>query len=217
MGDHADESGEPVESYCVHWSERSCVSGLQSHQDDFGDFGRPAANPSILELRLEAKVKLYTTPDLIVESPGRAWVIFAALRIEDKGDEADVSLCVLQLDKPVAFRAAVLNEHGTIQAGINLLHRAFTLEKKTEVIDGSGVKPLWKFEAKRNEKDDCFDLFVVAHWEKWNEAGILWDARFFLAQDDRQLSPRNMGFDAFYKRCTREMGLKYRRKGKSRK
>ena len=185
------------------------MSGPQSHQDDCGDFGRPAANPGILEFRLEAKVKLYTTPDLIVESPGGAWVTFAALRIEDKGAGVDVSLCVVPpLDKPVAFRAAVLNEHGTIQAGINLLHRAFTLEKKTEVIDGSGVKPLWKFEAKRNEKDDRFDLFVIAHWEEWNEAGILWDARFFLAQDDRQLSPRNMGLDAFRKRYT-QMGLKY--------
>jgi hypothetical protein len=204
LGDHADESGEPVESYCVHWRERSCVSGSQSHQDDCGDFGRPAANPGILELRPEAKVKLYTTPDLIVES--RAWVNFAALRIEDKGDGADVSLCVVGLDKPVAFRAAVLNAHGTIQAGINLLHRAFTLET-----------PLWKFKAKRNEKEDRFELFVIAHWQEWNEKGVLWNRRFFDAQDDRQLSPRNMGLDGFKKRCTREMGLIYWRKGKSRK
>ena len=51
------------------------MNGPQSHQDDRGDFGRPAANPGgILELRPEAKVKLYTTPDLNVdESPGGAW------------------------------------------------------------------------------------------------------------------------------------------------
>ena len=70
--------------------------------------------------------------------------------------------------------------HGTIQAGIKLLHRAFTLEKKTEVVDGSGITPVWKFKAKRNEKEDRernekedrFDLFVIAHWQEWNKAGI---------------------------------------------
>ena len=55
------------------------------------------------------------------------------------------------LDKPVAFRAAVLDAHGTIQAGINLLHRAFTLEKKTEVLFGSGMMPVWEFKAKRDK------------------------------------------------------------------
>jgi hypothetical protein len=177
----------------------------------------PQQTLGILEFRPEAKVKLYTTPDLKVDSPGGAWVTFAALRIEDKGDGVDVSLCVVQLDKPVAFRAAVLNAHGTIQAGINLLHRAFTLEKKTEVPYGSRLTPVWKFKAQRNERDDCFDLFVIAHWQEWNEKGVLWDRRFFDAQDDHQLSPRNMGLDAFKKRCTGEMGLIYWRKGKSRK
>jgi hypothetical protein len=184
----------------------------------------------ILELRPEAKVRLYTTPDLIVvESPGGARVTFAALRIEDKGNGADVSLCVIRLDKPVAFRAAVLDAHGTIQAGINLLHRVFTLGKKTEVLDGSRVTPVWKFEAKRvkakrvkakfkakrvkakrDEKNDRFDLFVIAHWQEWNEAGILWDERNSIAQCDKSgvsLGPMKLG--AFVARFQRGLGLRY--------
>ena len=54
---------------------------------------------------------------------------FAAFRVEGKGDGVDVSLCVVPLAKPVAFRKAVLDAHGTIQPGINLLHLAFTLKK----------------------------------------------------------------------------------------
>jgi hypothetical protein len=158
------------------------VKGSQSWPE-----GRDGTD-DIKELRPEAKVRLYTTPDLIVESPGGAWIMFAALRIEDKGNEADVSLCVVPLAKPVAFPDAVLDAHGTIQAGINLLHRAFTLEKKTEVFFESGVMPVWEFKAKRNEKnekDDCFDLFVIAHWKYWNEANILWDKRNSIAQCDK--------------------------------
>jgi hypothetical protein len=190
------------------------VSGPQSHQDDCGDFGRPAANPGILELRLEAKVKLFTTPDLIVESPGGAWITFAALRIEnkvrieDKRNGTEVSLCVVPLARPVAFRVAVLNAHGTIQAGIKLLRRAFTWKKKTEVFYGSSVTPVWKFKAKRNEKEDRFDLFVIAHWQQWNEAGILWDARYSIAQES-ELSLGKMSQRAFYMRCTRSLGLRY--------
>jgi hypothetical protein len=134
---------------------------------------------------------------LIVE--GGAWVNFAALRIEDKGDGADVSLCVVGLDKPVAFRAAVLNAHGTIEAGINLLRRTFKLET-----------PLWKFKAKRNEKEDRFDLFVIAHWQEWNEADILWDKRNSIAQGDKSgvsLGPMKLG--AFRARCTRSLKLRY--------
>jgi hypothetical protein len=185
----------------------------QSHQDDRGDFGRPAANPRILELRLDAKVKLFTTPDLIVESPGGA-ITFAAFRVEDKGriedkrSGTDVSLCLVPLAKPVAFRAAVLDAHGTIQAGIKLLHRAFTLEKKTEVLYGSGIMPVWKFKARRNEKDDRFDLFVIAQWQEWNEAGILWDMRNYLAQKS-EVSLGKMSRGAFAMRFQHGLGLRY--------
>jgi hypothetical protein len=167
----------------------------------------------IKELRPEAKIRLYTTPDLIVESPLGAGIMFAALRIEDKGNGADVSLCVVPLAKPVAFRAAVLDVHGTIQAGINLLHRAFTLEKKAEVFSGSGVMPVWEFKAKRNEKNekqDRFDLFVIAHWKYWNEAGKLWDERNSIAQGDKSgvsLGPMSLG--AFRMRCAHRLKLRY--------
>ena len=142
----------------------------------------------------------------------------AALRIEDKIEDkrngVDVSLCVVPLAKPVAFREAVLDAHGTIQAGINLLHRVFMLKKKTEVLFGSGIMPVWEFKAKRDEKaekNDRFDLFVIAHWQEWNEAGILWDERNSIAQCDKSgvsLGPMKLG--AFKVRCgKRGLGLRY--------
>src|SRR4029077_4149934 len=119
---------------------------------------------------------------------------------------------------PLAFPAAVLDVHGTIRAGINLLRRTFKLEKKREVLFESGVMPEWEFKAKRDgvkakrdgEKEDRFDLFVIAHWQEWNEAGILWDKRNSIAQCDKSgvsLGPMKLG--AFSARCRRSLGLRY--------
>ena len=112
--------------------------------------------------------------------------------------------------KPVAFRDAVLDEHGTIQAGINVLHRAFALVKKGDVFYGSRAMPVWKFGAKLNEKDirdDCFDLWVIAEWSRWNKAGYLWDDRNDHAMAS-EVSLGSMSLGAFHMRCVR-LGLRY--------
>lgn len=133
--------------------------------------------------------------------------MFAALRIEDKGNGVDVSLCVVRLDKPVAFLDAVLDVHGTIQAGINLLHRAFTLEKKMVVFLESGVTPVWEFKAKRSEELDRFDLFLIAHWAEWNEKGTPLEDRNRLAQKS-EVSLGKMERTTFSMRYTK-LGLRY--------
>ena len=113
----------------------------------------------------------------------------------------------------MAFREAVLDEDGTIQAGINLLHRAYVL-KKCAVIDprefGSRM-PVLRLEARRSEELDRLDLFVIAAWWHWNRMGILWDERFYDAQNNKAF-PCNMGLDGFKKHCKRGLGLRYRPK-----
>jgi hypothetical protein len=138
-------------------------------------------------------VKLLTHSDLVVHTLGET--AFPAVRIEDKGCRAELSLVARQFSRRVIFRGVVLDEHGTIVAAINLLRKAFVWKETGRVFPWEDM-PVWKLCDRRKPEDDNFDLWLIAQWKDWNEAGVLLADRFYQALNN-DISPRNMTFGAF--------------------
>lgn len=157
--------------------------------------------PAIKELR-SPNVRLRATEDLIVFSP-EGTTTFPAVKVENKGNVAEVSIVIETRDGHLAFRDAVLDDHGTIEAAIYVLSRHFRWEKITQTARFGTL--VWKLKAKSFED---FDLYIIAYWEGWNAAGIRWDERNYLAQTC-EMSLGKMERKTFIQRCHRT-GLKYR-------
>jgi hypothetical protein len=139
---------------------------------------------------------------LIVFSPDGT-TTFPAVKVENKGNVAEVSIVIETRDGHLAFRDAVLDDHGTIEAAIYVLSRHFRWEKITQTARFGTL--VWKLKAKSFED---FDLYIIAYWEDWNAAGIRWDERNYLAQTC-EMSLGKMERKTFIQRCHRT-GLKYR-------
>jgi hypothetical protein len=155
--------------------------------------------PVIKQLRPSPNVRLLTTEDLIVFSPEIVEfperTTFPAVRVEDKGNGAEVSIGKETFKGwRLPFQDVALDRHGTIEAARRVLGRCFWWERVTE-IDGS---PVWRLRVRRYG-DVGFQLFLIAHWVGWNAAGIKWDERNYLAQNCEMFLGK-MDRDAFMRR-----------------
>ena len=187
------------------------MSGPQSHQN-----GRDGAKrlvviaragltpgPGMLQIRYKFKPLRIVTHSTLVRTA------FPALRIESKieGTERGVEISLLprHLNWRVVFDGISLDGHGVTAAAIHLLLRAFRWKEGQRVLSWEEMS-VWELHERRSYEEDNRDLWVIAHWQDWNEAGILWDDRFYRALS---IFPPDTTFDAFKKRYER-MPLVYR-------
>ena len=119
----------------------------------------------------------------------------------------EISLLPRHLNRRVVFDGISLDEHGVTAAAIHLLLRAFRWKEGQRVLSWEEMS-VWELLDRRSPEEDNRDLWVIAHWQDWNEAGILWDDRFYRAWSDGVFPPGRT-FDAFKKRYER-MLLVYR-------
>jgi hypothetical protein len=167
-------------------------------------------NSAIKELRNQ-NVRLITTGDLIGFSREEEMTIFPAVKVEHKGNGAELSFVKETLGSLyIPFRDVVLDRHGTIRAAAHVLCRRFRLERIGRTA-GFGI-PMWNLTEKFPEDSDLFDLWIIAHWEEWNLKGLGWKSRHSLAEEG-EASIGRMQLDALRQRC-RRMGLE-KIKGKS--
>jgi hypothetical protein len=176
--------------YAEGGAEGRCISG-------------GGVKPAIKELR-SPNVRLLTTEDLIVFSP-EGTTSFIAVKVENKGNGVEVSIVKETRDGHLAFRDAVLDDHGTIEAAIYVLSRPFRWEKITQTARFG--TPVWELRMKRDYED--FDLFVIVHWADWNRDGIRWKKRHDLAGEKFPVLGCRMKLKTFTRRSER-LGLIYR-------
>jgi hypothetical protein len=144
--------------------------------------------------------RLVTSVDLILVNEVERMITVMAVKVENG---LKLSIVKVQfVDGHLKFRDVILDEHGTIEAAISVLRRSFRWEKIGQMARFG--TPLLRLKVKRIED---LDLFIIANWERWNESGVAWKERHYLAQSG-EFSIGKMEPKAFVQRCTR-MGLRY--------
>ena len=161
--------------------------------------------PGMLQIRYKFKPLRIVTHSTLVRYTAFGGTAFPALRIESKieGTERGVEISLLprHLNWRVVFDGISLDEHGVTAAAIHLLLRAFRWKEGQRVLSWEEMS-VWELLDRRSPEEDNRDLWVIAHWQDWNVAGILWDDRFYRALKDG-IFPRDTTFDAFKKRYER--------------